>query len=387
MRAHAHVAPSAIGLIVGAVLCFTLLDATVKYLSDRYPVPLLVWARYTVQTLVILIWLLPKMGFGLLRTPRPRLQLVRGTILPLSSLCFFSALKYLPLAEATAINYGTPILVIILAVAFLGERMTRPRIALVLAGIAGMFLIVRPGSVVFQGAALLALGSAVFYGTFQILTRMLAGEDSRVLLFYPAILGTLMMTVLLPWLGIPYEMPWSDVVFIGVAGLLGTVGHFLFILAFQRAPASALTPFTYMQLVWATLIGWIAFGNFPDAWTLAGMAVIGGSGLLITLHERRRAKAVTQEPTAVAVDSTGVDPHRLASTVVAGAQRGPPGFVPQAPGGPRCAPATCAERGRTSGIASRHISRDRANSLPGAWGTKPGRLLARSCDYRACAMR
>ncbi len=86
------------------------------------------------------------------------LQLVRGAILPLSSLCFFSALKYLPLAEATAINYGTPILVIILAVVFLGERMTRPRIALVLAGIAGMFLIVRPGSVVFQGAALLALG-------------------------------------------------------------------------------------------------------------------------------------------------------------------------------------------------------------------------------------
>ena len=299
MRAHAHVPPSAIGLIVGAVLCFTILDATVKHLADRYPIPLLVWARYTVQTLVVLLWLLPKMGAGVFRTPRPRLMLVRGAILPLSSLCFFSALKYLPLAEATAINYGTPILVIILAVAFLGERMTRPRIALVLAGIAGMFLIVRPGSVVFQGAALLALGSAVFYGTFQILTRILAGEDSRVLLFYPAIIGTVMMTALLPWLGIDVAMPWADVAFIGVAGLLGTVGHFLFILAFQRAPASALTPFTYMQLVWATLIGWIAFGNFPDAWTLAGMAVIGGSGLLIALHERRRAKGALPEPTAI----------------------------------------------------------------------------------------
>ena len=171
----------------------------------------------------------------------------------MSSLCFFSALKYLPLAEATAINYGTPILVIILAVVFLGERMTRPRIALVLAGIAGMFLIVRPGSVVFQGAALLALGSAVFYGVFQILTRMLAGEDSRVLLFYPALVGTVMLTALLPWLGIGYRDAWSDVVFIGVAGMLGTFGHFLFILAFQRAPASALSPFTYMQLVFATL--------------------------------------------------------------------------------------------------------------------------------------
>ena len=298
MRPHAHVPPSAIGLIVGAVLCFTILDAMVKHLADQYPIPLLVWARYTVQTLVILLWLLPKMGAGLLRTPRLRLQLVRAAILPLSSLCFFSALKYLPLAEATAINYGTPILVIILAVAFLGERMTRPRIALVLAGMAGMFLIVRPGSVVFQGAALLALGSAVFYGTFQILTRMLAGEDSRVLLFYPAIIGTLMTTALLPWLGIDFAMPWRDAAFIGVAGLLGTIGHFMFILAFQRAPASALTPFTYMQLVWATLIGWVAFGNFPDAWTLAGMAVIGGSGLLIALHERRRAKG-GPEPTVV----------------------------------------------------------------------------------------
>jgi drug/metabolite transporter (DMT)-like permease len=298
VRAHAHVPPSAIGLIVGAVLCFTILDATVKHLADRYPIPLLVWARYTVQTLVVLLWLLPKMGAGLFRTPRPGLMLVRAAILPLSSLCFFSALKYLPLAEATAINYGTPILVIILAVAFLGERMTRPRIALVLAGIAGMFLIVRPGSVVFQGAALLALGSAVFYGTFQILTRILAGEDSRVLLFYPAIIGTVMMTALLPWLGIDVAMPLADVAFIGVAGLLGTVGHFLFILAFQRAPASALSPFTYLQLVFATIIGWIVFGNFPDAWTIAGMAVIGGSGLLITLHERRRAKGV-EEPPAV----------------------------------------------------------------------------------------
>ena len=299
MRTHAHVPSSAIGLIVGAVLCFTVLDATVKLLADRYPIPLLVWARYAVQLLVILVWLLPRMGTRLFRTPRPKLQLVRAAILPLSSLCFFSALKYLPLAEATAINYGTPILVIILAVIFLGERMTRPRIALVLAGIAGMFLIVRPGSVVFQGAALWALGSAGFYGVFQILTRILAGEDSRVLLFYPALVGTAMLTVLLPWFGIGFAMPWADVALIGIAGMLGTFGHFLFILAFQQAPASALSPFTYMQLVFATMIGWVMFGTFPDAWTIAGMAVIGGSGLLITLHERRRPKGGVEEPPAV----------------------------------------------------------------------------------------
>ena len=299
IRVHAHVPLSAILLITASVLCFTILDAVVKSLTQRHPVPLLVWARYGVQALAMALWLLPQMGTALLRTRRLRLHLVRGAILPFSSLCFFTALKYLPLAEATAINYTTPVLVIILAVIFLGERMTRSRIALVIAGIAGMFIIVRPGSEVFQGAALLALGAAVFYGTFQILTRKLASEDSRVLLFYPAIVGTLMMTVALPWYGVAVEVPWPDVLLIVVTGLLGTLGHFLFILAFQRAPASALTPFTYMQLVWATLIGWFAFGNFPDAWTLAGMAVITGSGLLIALHERRRARGLLREPTAV----------------------------------------------------------------------------------------
>jgi drug/metabolite transporter (DMT)-like permease len=152
---------------------------------------------------------------------------------------------------------------------------------------------------VFQGAALLALGSAVFYGTFQILTRTLAGEDSRVLLFYPALVGTLVLTAGLPWYGGEIAMPWRDVALVVLTGLLGTSGHFMFILAFQRAPASALTPFTYIHLLWATLVGWIVFGNFPDAWTLAGMAVIAGSGLLLALHERRHAKSATQEPTAV----------------------------------------------------------------------------------------
>jgi drug/metabolite transporter (DMT)-like permease len=298
-RPHAHVPLSAILLIVVSVLCFTLLDTTVKVLAERYPVPLLVWARYLVQLLAIVLWLAPQMGVGLLRTRRVRLQLVRGAILPLSSLCFFSALKYLPLAEATAINYGTPILVIVLAVIFLGERMTRPRIALVLAGVAGMFLIVRPGSAVFHGAAFLVLGASLLFGTFQILTRKLASEDSRVLQFYPALVGTLLMTVLLPWFGTDVQMPWVDVALVTVSGLLGTIGHFLFILAFQRAPASALTPFTYVHLIWATLAGWIVFGNFPDAWTLAGMAVIGGSGLLVTLHERRRTKGAAVEPTAI----------------------------------------------------------------------------------------
>ena len=121
MRTHGHVPPSAIALVVGAVLCFTILDAIVKTLVQRYPVPMIVWARYSVQALVVLLWLFPTMGTSLLRTRRLKLHLARAVLLPISSICFFSALRYLPLAETTAINYMSPILVIVLAVLFLDE--------------------------------------------------------------------------------------------------------------------------------------------------------------------------------------------------------------------------------------------------------------------------
>ena len=190
-------------------------------------------------------------------------------------------------------------LVVLLAVFLLRERMTSARIAFVVAGIAGMLLIVKPGSEVFHGGSLFAIGAACCYALYQILTRMLAGEDPRVLLFYPALLGTLVMSILAPAFEWPSAMPWQHVVLIVLGGLLGTGGHFLFILAFRHAPASALTPFTYMQLVWATLLGWFAYAEFPDAYTLVGMAVIAFSGLLITLHERRRAQIVLPDPVTV----------------------------------------------------------------------------------------
>ena len=119
---HAHVPTSAVLLIVGSVLCFTLLDTTMKYLTRSYPVGILVWARYMVQTLALLLWLAPTMRGELLRTSRVRLHVLRGILLLTSSLSFVSALRLLPLADATALNYSTPVLVILLAVAFLGEQ-------------------------------------------------------------------------------------------------------------------------------------------------------------------------------------------------------------------------------------------------------------------------
>ena len=292
-------------MIVGSTLCFAILDSTVKFLSQRYPVSLLVGARWGIQVIALLVWLGPQVGRGLLRTPNPGTQLVRGALLLGSSICFMTALKYLPLADATALNYSTPVIVSVMAVMFLNERMTHARIAFIGAGIAGMLLIVRPGSELFQGAALLALCAAGFYATFQILTRKLAHDDWRVSLFFPALVSTVAMALVVPFVEWPQTVYWADVALLIFGSMFGTFGHFLLLRAFQRATASALTPFTYTQLVWATLIGWAAFGTFPDRFTLLGMAVIAASGLLITLHERRVARLqsriapITREPWAV----------------------------------------------------------------------------------------
>ena len=290
---HPHVPVRAVLLICAATLCFAALDTAIKYLSALYPIPLLVWARWTIQALAIVAWLAPRSGASFVRTKHVGHNLVRGVVQISSSLCFVYALRDLPLANVTALNYSTPMMVVVLAVVVLGERLTPARIAFVIAGVVGMLLIVRPGSDVFRGASLLALGSAACYAMFQIMTRRMSAEDAGVLLFYPALVGSLAMTIVL---GFSLD---AIVAMLVVGGMVGTLGHFLFILAFQSGPASALTPFTYVHLVWAMLIGWIVFGTFPDGYALAGMAIIAGSGLLITLLERRRAPAPPDGPVTV----------------------------------------------------------------------------------------
>jgi drug/metabolite transporter (DMT)-like permease len=299
-RHASHLPLSAVLLVLGAVGCFTVADTIVKYLAQRYPVPLLVFARFALQALVTVAWLAPRLGAaGLVRTTQPKVQIVRGVVLVFSSFCFISALRYLPLADATAINYTTPVVVVLLSVFFLGERMTRARWAFVAAGFVGMLLIVKPGASVFQGGSLFALASAGCYAIFQILTRNLRRDDPRVTLFYPALCAIVIAPLLLPFVDFRASMTWADVGLVALFGAIATGGHFLFIRAFRLAPASALTPFTYAQLVWAVLLGWIAFGNFPDSTSLAGIAIIAGSGLLLAWHERRARKRAPPEPPVV----------------------------------------------------------------------------------------
>ncbi len=291
-------------MIVASVLCFSCLDSTVKYLSPRYPVPLLVWFRWSVQALALLLVWGPRMGRGLLRTQRPVIQLLRGIALIASSVLFTTALKHLPLAEVTALNYSTPLIVALLAAVVLREKLTSAQVAFVLVGIVGMLLIVRPGSAVFQPVALLALCSAVCYSIFTILTRTVINDDPRVSLFIPALVGAVVMSLVVPTITWPAEIRPLDIGLLVAGSLIATCGHFLFILAFRHGPVASLTPFSYFQIVFATLIGWVVFGTFPSSMTLAGMAIITTSGLLITwqAHRRQRVLAMAGVPEPTSVD-------------------------------------------------------------------------------------
>ncbi len=299
MRRSAHIPLSAIVLVVASAACFTIIETTVKYLEQRHPVPLLVWVRWGVQALLMLAVLGPRLRWKLVQTASPKMQLFRGLLLIASSLTFFSALKYLPLAEATALNYCTPLMVTLMAGWFLHERLTIPRWMFIAAGFVGMLLILRPGSGMLQPASLLALAAAALYAVFQILTRKLAGEHLIVLLFIPSAVGAASMSLLVPFFDYHPTFSAGDMALLLAVGFVGTLGHFLFTQAFQRATASAIAPFTYMQLVWSTIAGWLVFGTFPDAWTLAGMVVIAGSGVVLTWYERWRASLPPSEPAAV----------------------------------------------------------------------------------------
>ena len=299
VKQHAHIPLATVFLIVCASACFTTVDTSVKLLSQRYPIPLIVWARWGVQALIVLGIVGPRMRGSLLRTRRLPLHLLRAVLMIGSSFSFFSALRYLPLADATALNYTSPILVTLMAGWLLNERLMRPRWAFVIAGFIGMLLIVRPGNALLGPAALLAVGAAGLYAGSQITTRMLAGENLMVLLAYPTFVGTLLLSLAVPFVEAEGWYPTSDLAaFIGI-GVVGAIGHLLFIYAFQQAPVSAIAPFTYTQLLWSTLAGWLVFGTFPDWWTSTGILVIASSGVVLTWYERWRASLPQSEPAAV----------------------------------------------------------------------------------------
>jgi len=273
-------------LMVAAVGTFVLMDTTAKYLSSSYPVPLIVWARYAANLVVLLAFLAATGQLARLRTTRPGLQLARGVLLVLATLLFFTSLSVLPLANANAIGFALPLFVAALAVPMLGERLEMPRLIAIFVGLAGALVIVRPGSDLFTPYALLPLGMAACNALYQILTRKVAGlEHPLTSLVWGAVVGAVVMSLAAPFVWTAPRAVWHGVLIVFI-GVLASIGHFLLIKAYEHASATLLAPYTYSALVWAMLLGWLVFGDFPDGAALAGMGIIVASGLYLANRQR-----------------------------------------------------------------------------------------------------
>lgn len=279
-----------IGFLIAATACFAVLDTTVKVVGATVSVLLAVWFRYAFHAVAVSAIMLPLRGRSLVRTDHPRFQVLRGLLLLSVSLLSFVALQYVPVGEFTAIVMVSPLAVTLVAALFLGERVKPVRWALVTGGFVGALMVARPGANLIGWASLLPLVMVFAYAWFQLLTaRMARTEDPMTMHFYTGWVGALVASLLLPlvWQAIPDALTLARLCLIG---LMGTVGHFLLILAFQRAPASTLSPYLYTQIGFAMFCGWVVFGHVPGPLELTGMALIvlcGATASWLTAREQR----------------------------------------------------------------------------------------------------
>ena len=276
-----------------AMALFSALNATVKSMGGEYPVGQLIWSRYVFALIVMVILFFPRHRWGLFQPKHLGIQLLRGALLFGSSALYFQGLLGLPLPTAATLSMCAPLLVTALSVPFLGEPVGPRRWAAVAVGFVGGLIVIRPGADGINPFMLFGLAS-MCCGTFYVLlTRKYAGEENaEVSATIATVVGTVGGAV---WTAMEYRPP--AVAFDGMLmvslGIYAAVGHWLYTMAFQRGPASVIAPFSYTQIVGATLFGFILFGTFPDEMTWLGAAIIIASGLYIAHREHVRSKPKT----------------------------------------------------------------------------------------------
>ncbi|PAS95255.1 MAG: EamA family transporter [Candidatus Dactylopiibacterium carminicum] len=275
-------------LFLCALLLFACLDTTTKYLSQRYPVTMIVWMRYVVHALLMAVVLLPSKGMTLMRTHRTGLVWVRALSLAAMSLLMGLGLQRLPVAEATSIGFTAPMLVVLLARPVLGERIGWLRGGAVALGFIGVLLVARPGGSLDLFGVAVVLCAAVCGAAYQLLSRVLSSSERAVtMLFYTALAGCAIFGPLMPWLWGGPPPSWLDVLLFASLGFYGGLGHLFFTQAYRYAPASLLAPVSYLQLLWAALTGFIVLGHVPEPMALLGMLVIMVSGALVAVGASR----------------------------------------------------------------------------------------------------
>jgi drug/metabolite transporter (DMT)-like permease len=277
-----------IALVTLTTLCFSILDASAKWLVQGLPVVEVVWLRFATHVLLMVLVLSPVYGASLWRMRSPRLHLLRGLMLGAMTGLNFWALQYLQLAVTAALQFSVPILIALLSVWWLGERLDARRWAAVMAGFAGVLLVIRPGSQAFHPAVLLSAMNAVLYAAFNLLTRrMAATETPQAMQLVSALVAALLLA--LPALA-QWQWPASGATWgvIALCGLMGGLGHLFAAMAHRYASAAVLGPFLYQQILYMTLWGWLVFHQVPDAFVVAGAIVVVLSGLYLLALEWRR---------------------------------------------------------------------------------------------------
>lgn len=283
-------------LMCAAAMCFSVMNALAKYLSTKagFSSQEVIWARNLGHLLFVIALFAPKRGIvGLLRSQRLGIQVIRSLLLLTSTVCFFVSLKFIPLALASSISFTAPFIVTALAAPMLGEKVGIQRWSAVVAGFIGALIVIRPGAENFHWASFLVIGSATCYAFYQILTRRVVGHDSpETTVTYSALVGTLLMSAAVPFDWRTPDEPGHIAMFLAL-GLLGGSGHYFIARALVQAPASIVSPFNYVQLIGATALGFLIFGDFPDLWMWIGAAIIVASGVFIVWRETRRSAPLT----------------------------------------------------------------------------------------------
>lgn len=286
----------AIGLMLLALVFFSALDTSVKYLAtkENMPVMQLAWVRFLVQFGLLLV-LVPAFGVmsieRLFTTTKFTKQLIRSVLMAMTTIFNFLAVQYLRLDQTVTIAFLAPLVVAALAGPLLGEWVGWRRAVAIAVGFVGVLIAVRPGVGDVHFAFIYSFLAMAAYALFMLLTRHLAPYDPPlVTLFYSMFVGTLFLAppALSVWV---WPEAWTTWTLVLSLGILGGTGHFLFILAYSRAPASAISPFLYAQLITMVALGYLVFGDVPDLWTLIGAGVIIASGIYL-IHRERMTKGL-----------------------------------------------------------------------------------------------
>lgn len=271
-------------LIIAAMVFFSMSDACSKVLGQVLPPIEIVWLRYSGFTLLMLPALLRRPA--LFRSAAPALQIGRGLGLLGSALFFTAGLRFLAMADATATSFVSPLFITALSIPVLGEKVGLRRWSAIFVGLIGVLIVVRPGTSTFNPASVLPLLSSVSWACGIVLTRKMSHSNDGMVttLGYAAITGWVVTSAMLPFV---WEMPtWREVAIGGFMAGVSTAAQWLVVQGYRRANASVLAPFSYTQLVWSSLAGFLLFSMVPDAMTLIGAAVIIASGLYTAHRER-----------------------------------------------------------------------------------------------------